>query len=319
MEEFKWNTDRAWNELMHNKISSENKPIFREKRHYTHPGSYSRGSAQQCKPGSIGLAGRSGSPGEAYVFEEVKPPCIRCPMGPPGRRGEPGPKGPGGPPGVDGLSGHPGRDGYPGPPGLPGDVGPQGEQGTVGQEGQPGQDSHNHRPIPGPKGPIGTPGHPGPFGPPGQSGPPGPTGPEGMPGSKGQPGQSGVPGIPGNVGKRGRDAADATYCPCPPRLESSSSSRVSGYVDKSEAVASPVNSAAESSGLAPSLSPAPASIPALAASPPPLQPTAFPPQTVLDYEDGSARPGLRFGQVSQSQVQVAASSVAKEIVKQKKH
>jgi len=41
-------------------------------------------------PGQNGPSGKPGMSGGIFIFERVKPPCIRCPEGMPGQKGRPG-------------------------------------------------------------------------------------------------------------------------------------------------------------------------------------------------------------------------------------
>uniref|UniRef100_A0A915DAP2 Col_cuticle_N domain-containing protein n=1 Tax=Ditylenchus dipsaci TaxID=166011 RepID=A0A915DAP2_9BILA len=240
--DYKISTDKAWSELVQKKPRSfvyQNSLSARNKRQYENFAQENQGPAQNCNcapssrncpagppgpkgekgeqglPGPDGQPGRSGAQGEKYVFEEVKPPCIRCPIGPPGLRGEPGAPGQPGANGHDGIDGHDGRDGQSGPKG-PREMW-RWSKGVLTR---------------GPKGPTGQPGPQGTSGVSGTDGPAGPLGPAGDVGPQGPPGVDGVPGIPGNDGKPGSNAPDSSYCPCPSRVTGLPAHRLDGNVER---------------------------------------------------------------------------------------
>uniref|UniRef100_A0AC35GVH8 Nematode cuticle collagen N-terminal domain-containing protein n=1 Tax=Panagrolaimus sp. PS1159 TaxID=55785 RepID=A0AC35GVH8_9BILA len=251
MEEFGSLTDQAWSDLMHIKPIKEESRFLagvRFKRQYDSPYdspvsqvSNPTSSHEQCQcgkisthcpkgppgprgergepgePGQPGQPGNPGAVGEEMVFEDIRPACIRCPMGSPGGRGNIGNRGKPGTDGEDGKDGIDGRDGEDGNPGCKGDEGKKGPYGKRGEPGPPGEDGVYGRGIPGPKGAPGERGPRGPKGIPGPPGNPGKKGPYGPDGAPGEPGLPGPDGISGPPGASGEDAEDAEYCPCPAR------------------------------------------------------------------------------------------------------
>nr|CAD2123533.1 unnamed protein product [Meloidogyne enterolobii] len=228
--EFKLITDKSWELLLDPKFQRNKRQTFYGGA--TDPNCHCAPSAQNCpkgppgpdgekgEPGIPGQNGPPGKPGEKggiFIFEKVKPPCVKCPAGEPGPKGRPGIQGPPGPDGKMGENGRQGNDGVPGNDGPPGESGPPGPPGKNGESGLGGGKIIKYINTPGPKG------SPGPIGPPGDQGLPGldgQPGSDGLPGLVGQPGPAGdlgEPGIPGKPGKPGREGAEKNYCPCPLR------------------------------------------------------------------------------------------------------
>uniref|UniRef100_A0A1I8BGI5 Col_cuticle_N domain-containing protein n=1 Tax=Meloidogyne hapla TaxID=6305 RepID=A0A1I8BGI5_MELHA len=229
--QFKLITDKSLELLLNPKSDKRNK----RQTFYggsTNPNCHCAPSAQNCPkgpPGPVGENGEPGVPGQngppgkpgenggIFIFEKVKPPCVKCPAGEPGPKGRPGITGRPGPDGKLGENGKAGKDGIPGNNGPPGESGPPGPPGKNGESGRGGGKTIKYIDTPGQKGPPGLVGPPGDQGLTGLDGQPGSDGLPGLAGRPGPTGEPGEPGIPGKAGKPGREGAEKNYCPCPPR------------------------------------------------------------------------------------------------------